>query len=86
MAFRIAQRFQSMIECGLQKVAAVLARRTKHRSHSSVLGIIGDLARSKPQLSAEHVLLRQQLIRAQTLSQAAALHTHGARSLRLACE
>ncbi len=62
MAFRIARRFQSMIERGLQKVEAVIARWTKPRSHSSVLGTIGDLARSKPQVIAENVLLRQQLI------------------------
>jgi hypothetical protein len=52
MAFRVVQHFQSMIKAGC----------TKPRSHCSVLGIIADLARSKPQVSAEHVRLRQQLI------------------------
>ena len=62
MAFRITRRFQSMISRGLQDVEAVIARWTTPRSHSAVLGTIGDLARSKPQVSAENVLLHQHLI------------------------
>ncbi len=62
MTFRIVRRFQSIVERGLQKAAIVISRWTKPRSPAPALSTIGDLARSKPQLVAENLLLRQQLL------------------------
>jgi len=62
MAFSIVRRFQSIVEYRLQKIGAIIARWTKPRSPAPALGIIGDLVRSKPQLVAENLLLRQQLL------------------------
>ena len=62
MAFTIVRRFPSIVTRGLRNARAVISRWTRPRSHSPVLGTIGDLARSKPQLLAENLLLRQQLL------------------------
>ena len=59
---RILNRFQSVVPCGLQSVVQVVSRWTKPRAASLPLSTIADLARSKPQLIAENLLLRQQLV------------------------
>ena len=62
MVFRILSRFQSIVKRGLEAAKATISRMTKPIAHSSVRGSVADLARSKPQLLAENLLLRQQLI------------------------
>ncbi len=62
MVGRILKRFQSMVQRGLQRVAQVLSRWTEPSSASLPLSTVADLARSKPQLIAENLLLRQQLV------------------------
>ena len=62
MRFRVVRRFESIVERGLETVGAVIARWTKPRSPAPALGAIRDLVRSKPQLVAENLLLRQQLL------------------------
>jgi putative transposase len=62
MLGRILDRFQSMVQGGLRRVAQVVSRWTKPSSTSIPLSTITDLARSKPQLIAENLLLRQQLV------------------------
>ncbi len=61
MAFNILRHVQSIIERGLRKTGTLISRWTKPNSHPPVLGTIADLTRSKPQLVAENLLLRQQL-------------------------
>src|SRR5919107_1368280 len=53
---------QSIVKRGLQAVSTAIRRATKPISHGPALGTITDLARSKPQLVAENLLLRQQLV------------------------
>ncbi len=60
--FGILQRVQSIVERGLQAVRTAISRVTKPLSQSPVLSAAAALARSKPQLIAENLLLRQQLI------------------------
>ncbi len=61
MAFNSLRHVQSIIERGLRKTGTLISRWTKPSSHPPVLGTIADLTRSKPQLVAENLLLRQQL-------------------------
>ncbi len=58
----ILNRFQSVVQHALHMVSDVVSRLTMPISQSPVLGTLTDLARSKPQLVAENLLLRQQLI------------------------
>lgn len=58
----ILKRVQSIVKRGLQAVGTAISRLTKPIGHGPVLGTVADLARSKPQLVAENLLLRQQLI------------------------
>jgi len=62
MLGRILNRLQFMVQGGLQRGAQVVARWTKPSSASLPLSTVADLARSKPQLIAENLLLRQQLV------------------------
>src|SRR5215212_1286131 len=62
MVFGILHRAMSIVERGLQAISTAVARLTKPIVHGPVLGTVADLARSKPQLLAENLLLRQQLI------------------------
>ncbi|MDP9313216.1 MAG: integrase core domain-containing protein [Chloroflexota bacterium] len=58
----IVQRVKSVLKRRLQAVGTVTSWMTKPASQSPVLVMITDLARSKPQLIAENLLLRQQLV------------------------
>jgi putative transposase len=58
----ILQRVQSVVEYGLKPVGHALARWTKPLAPAPVVGTLADLSRSKRQLIAENLLLRQQLI------------------------
>ncbi len=58
----ILTRVQSIVQVGLQSVAQLVSRWIKPCSTSHPLSTVADLARSKPQLIAENLLLRQQLI------------------------
>ncbi len=60
--FRIWQRVQSIVKLGLQVASTAIARVTKPIAGGPVPGTVADLARSKPQLVAENLLLRQQLL------------------------
>ena len=55
--FGVVQRVQSIVTRGLQATKSAISRLTKPISHSPGLGTIADLARSKPQLVAENLLL-----------------------------
>jgi putative transposase len=57
----ILNRCQSVAEHALHPISKVVSRWTKPISCSPAFGTITDLARSKPQLVAENLLLRQQL-------------------------
>ena len=58
----ILKRFRSIIQRRLKAAGQAISRVTKPIGHSSALGTVADLARSKPRLIAENLLLRQQLI------------------------
>ena len=58
----ILRRVQSIVERGLQAAGTAISRLTKPISHSPAGGIVRDFARSKSQLVAENLLLRQQLV------------------------
>jgi putative transposase len=62
MVFGILKRVQAIVKRGLQAVSTVISHWTKPVMHHHALGTVVDLARSKPQLLAETLLLRQQLI------------------------
>ncbi len=62
MVFGIWQQVQSIVKRGLQAVSTGILRLTKPITHGPTTGTVADLARSKPQLLAENLLLRQQLI------------------------
>ncbi len=62
MAGRILKHFQSMVQSGLQRGAQAVTRWAKPSSASLPLSTVADLARSKPHLIAENLLLRQQLV------------------------
>jgi transposase InsO family protein len=62
IVFGILKRVQSIVKRGLQGVSTAIARWTKPNSSTHALNTVVDLARSKPQLLAENLLLRQQLI------------------------
>jgi transposase InsO family protein len=53
---------QSIVGRGLQAAGTALSRLTKPNSRSPARGIVSDLTRSKSQLVAENLLLRQQLV------------------------
>ncbi len=61
MLGRILNRFQSMVQRGLRRVVQAVARAPKSSSASPTLSAVADLARTKSQLIAENLLLRQQL-------------------------
>src|SRR3954452_8104190 len=58
----LRNRLRPVAQHALQAVSRVFLRRCKPLPASPLLGTIADLARSKPQLVAENLLLRQQLI------------------------
>ena len=58
----ILNQVQSIMQVGLQNVAGLVSRWTKPQSTFHPLSTVADLARTKPQLIAENLLLRQQLI------------------------
>src|SRR3954453_23697608 len=60
--FEILRPMPSIVKRGLRSVSPAISRLTKPLPHDPVLGAVADLARSKPQLVAENLLLRQQLI------------------------
>ncbi len=60
--FRFLQRIQPIVKRGFEAIRTTISRLTKPITHGRALGTIADLARSKPQLVAENLLLRQQLI------------------------
>ncbi len=62
MLRRILHRCQSVVQRGLQIVGTLVSRVTKPIADAPVPGILADLSRSKPQLIAENLLLRQQLV------------------------
>ncbi len=62
MPFNLMRCLTSIVERGVRAARTTLSRWTKPTAHAPVLGAVADLARSKPQLIAENLLLRQQLI------------------------
>ena len=60
--FGILKRVQSIVKRGLQAISTAISRMTKPIAHGPALSTVADFARSKPQLLAENLLLRQQLI------------------------
>ncbi len=62
MVFGILKRVQPIVKRGLQAISAAISRLTKPRAHGPVVGTVADLARNKPQLVTENLLLRQQLL------------------------
>src|SRR3954452_6891532 len=56
------KRFPSIVKRGLQAIGKAISRCTKPTVHGPALSTVADIARSKPQLLAENLLLRQQLI------------------------
>ncbi len=62
MFHSILNRCQAGVQRVLYRVGQVISRWTKPNSSALALGAMADLARSKPQLVAENLLLRQQLI------------------------
>ena len=58
----ILKRFQAGVQRRVRAIGNLLFRWTRPRSSAPVLSSVTDLARSKPQLVAENLLLRQQLI------------------------
>src|SRR5688500_365066 len=62
MVFGIFQRVQSIVKRGLQATRSAISRMTKPIVHRLTLETLADLVRTKPQLVAENLLLRHQLI------------------------
>ena len=60
--FGIVKRVQLLARRGVQDVSTAISRLTKPIARGPLLATVPDLARSKPQLIAENLLLRQQLI------------------------
>ena len=60
--FGILKRVQVIVKRGLQVLSIAVSRAIKPCSDRPALGTLADLARSKPQLIAENLLLRQQLL------------------------
>ena len=60
--FGILKRAQSIVNRGLRAARTALSRLIKPIAHGPLPATLADLARSKPQLIAENLLLRQQLI------------------------
>ncbi len=60
--FGIVQRVKSVLKRRLHAVGTVISRMTKPVTQSPVRATITDLARTKSQLLAENLLLRQQLV------------------------
>lgn len=58
----ILNRVQSVVQRGLRALGAAVSHVTKPIAQSPAAGTIADLARSKPPLIAENMVLRQQLI------------------------
>src|SRR3954447_5781276 len=62
MMVRISKRVKSIGDRRLQAIGKSISRLTKPITQAPLFGAIADIARSKPQLVAENLLLRQQLI------------------------
>jgi hypothetical protein len=62
MMFGFVRLVQSIVGRGLQAAGTAISRSTKPSSHSPARGIVSDLTRSRSQLVAENLLLRQQLV------------------------
>src|SRR5687767_194575 len=62
MMFGILKCAQSIVNRGLRAARTALSRLIKPIAHRPLPATLADLARSKPQLIAENLLLRQQLI------------------------
>ncbi|HSH82602.1 MAG TPA: integrase core domain-containing protein, partial [Herpetosiphonaceae bacterium] len=60
--FGILKRVGSIIEQGLRAASNIISRWTKPISYAPAVAVVADLARSKSDLIAENLLLRQQLI------------------------
>ena len=60
--FGILKRFPSIVKRGLQAIRKAISRWTKPIVHGPALTTVADIPRSRPQLLAENLLLRQQLI------------------------
>jgi transposase InsO family protein len=60
--FKILECVQSIVKRGLQALGTTISRLTKPIVHGPALGTVADLTRSKSQLIAENLLLRQQLL------------------------
>jgi hypothetical protein len=58
----LRKRLRLAVQRAIRAVARAYSRRCKPLPASPLVGTIADLARSKPQLVAENLLLRQQLI------------------------
>jgi hypothetical protein len=58
----VLHRVQSVVQHGLKTISNALSRWTKPLAAAPVLSTVADLARSKPQLITENLLLRQHLI------------------------
>ncbi len=58
----ILDQVQSVVRRGVRALGTAIARVTKPITQSPTAGTFTDLARSKPQLIAENMVLRQQLI------------------------
>ena len=59
---RILNQVQSIVQRGVRALGAAISRLTKPVAHSPAADTLVDLARTKPQLIAENMVLRQQLI------------------------
>jgi putative transposase len=62
MVFRILKRVQAIVKQGFYAVSTAISHLTKPITNGPALGTLADLARSKPQLLAENLLLREQLV------------------------
>ena len=62
MLGNILTRVQSIVQVGLESVAQLVSRWNKPCCTSHPLSTVADLARSKPQLIAENLLLRQHIV------------------------
>jgi len=58
----LQDRLRPLAQCAIQALGKVVSRWCKPLPASPLVGTIADLARSKPQLVAENLLLRQHLL------------------------
>ncbi len=76
----ILKQVQAVVQTGLGTLGATISRLTKPIADATPAGTTADLVRSKPQLIAENMVLRQQLIVLKPLCQGGNF-TSGDRSL-----